>query len=85
MSKKKKKMYVLKSGVVEEGYTGMYIPGYDLNRIIRDELRSCGYPCINCLEPDCTKNDPINPNIRLVIEDLQRKIQDLQDQIDALS
>ena len=78
-------MYVLKPGFITVGYAGQYIPGYDLNRIIRDELRSCGYPCINCLESDCVEKDILNPNIRLLIDELQSQIDELQAQVDALS
>lgn len=35
---------------------GQNAPGLDLNRLIRDELRHCGYPCLSCdevcVEPD---------------------------------
>ena len=90
--KNKKKMYVFKPGFITVGYEGQYIPGFNLNRIIRDELRSCGYPCLNCLEPDCNKKDLLNPNIRELVKEqqsqivlLQQQIEALQAQIDALS
>lgn len=52
--------------------------GLHLNRLIRDVLRACGYPCYNCDEVDC--NDPdfiVNPLI-LKIEELEARIKALE-------
>lgn len=74
MLKKQIKTAVIPDGFWRWVYKGQKVVGLDLGKFVRDVMRSCGYPCINCLEADCTEKDILNPNIRELIETLEARI-----------